>query len=49
MEFPQHKITILNTATLKDIMTKTGVKMRVVEGKVKTGSVKKGIQVGFRI
>lgn len=44
MEFPQHKMPILNAAALKEIMTKTGAKMRVVEGRVKTGAVKRGIQ-----
>jgi hypothetical protein len=41
MEFPQHKLPILNAAALKEIAAKTGVKMRVLEGRVKTGSVKK--------
>lgn len=44
MDFPQHKMPILNAAALKEIMNKTGVKLRVLEGRIKTGSVKKGIQ-----
>ena len=45
MEFPQHKMPILNAAALKEIMNKTGAtKMRVVEGRIRTGAVKRGIQ-----
>mmetsp|Transcript_30914 Transcript_30914/g.76881 ORF Transcript_30914/g.76881 Transcript_30914/m.76881 type:complete len:254 (-) Transcript_30914:308-1069(-) len=44
MEFPQHKLPILNAAAMKDVMTKTGARLRVQEGRVKTGSVKKGVQ-----
>ena len=44
MDFPQHKMPILNAAVLKEIGSKTGARMRVVEGRIKTGAVKKGIQ-----
>ena len=45
MDFPQHKMPILNAAALKEIMKKTGgVKMRVLEGRIRTGAVKRGIQ-----
>ena len=43
MEFPQHKISILRGDGVKAIATKTGARLRITEGKMKTGSVRKGI------
>ena len=40
MEFPQHKISILRGDGVKAIATKTGARLRITEGKMKTGCVR---------
>jgi hypothetical protein len=50
VEFPQHKISILRGEEgVKAIATKTGARLRVTEGKLKTGSVRKGITATLTI